>query len=156
MCKYNIKTDDCSIQQNENLINSPNFNEFRKLKNSTTIKNENKEIFDFHFIQIDKEKAKMNSFQKLDLDVKKAIKDDRENEMLKDSFNNSNMKKEDKSAIASLSIIDEKTGIKYQYNPEGIYIGKETIETIIYTVLIFLLLICSIILTMYLNKKFSK
>ncbi len=126
------------------------------MNKSASLKNKNKEIFDFHFIQIDNEKSKKNSFETSDLDVKKAIKADEENEMTKDSFKNSNKKKEDENTKTSFSIIDEKTGVKYQYNPEGIYIGKETIERIIYTVLILLLLICSIILTMYLNKKFSK
>jgi len=90
------------------------------------------------------------------LNINKALKIEQENELRNDFSKKSEKKVEENSKKSSFSIIDEKTATKFENNPEGIYIGKETIDKIIYTALVILLFVCSILLTLYLSKKFSK
>jgi hypothetical protein len=153
LCRNNITTDDCLESSFESLKNNVNKN--RKLNNNT-INIKSKEIFDFHFIQKDNLNSKNYPHETKDLNIKKAIKIEQENEMRNDFTKKLEKKVEENSKKSSFSIIDEKTGTKFEYNPDGIYVGKETIDKIIYTALIILLFVCSIILTMYLSKKFSK
>lgn len=57
---------------------------------------------------------------------------------------------------SQFKFIDEATGQKYNHNPKGIYIGKETIEKTLYLVLIFFALLCSLFVMIYLNRNISK
>jgi len=123
----------------------------------------NKEIFDFHFIQIDKDtdsrknKIYLNSEMKesiIDNEIKKAIKIDQENENIKEKISLLHNEKSAENKNKRYSLIDEKNDNKYNNIPEGIYVGKETVEKIIYTIMILLSIIFSILITLYLNKKF--
>jgi len=120
------------------------------------IKNDKRsnDFSDFHFIQIDNEKNTKTD-ENLNSEIQNAIKIDNSVQNLQSNLNTRNF--EDINLKKShYSIIDEKRGIKYEYNPDGIYVGKETLDKIIYSGMVLISITFSILLTIYLNRKFSK